>query len=426
MRIKTRIVASAALVGSVALGGCGDLLEVENPNNVTEDAVQRLQGAAALVNGAEARGFAAVSQVWLPYLTVSDDLIWGDDGSRDAWGSLDEGQIADPLNEFIDAYFPTVAQARWMADEAVAQLEGHVANNPGDADLEALLARAQFNKGLVYLVIGETMDQFAFSDKDVEGEIIASADFPTQIFDPAIAAFTAAVGDAAIGLEAQAMLARAIQSKAIRAKVQPTPNTADPLVNDAAANAAAAAVIAAADADWKWNANYSAATITNTMASWVNSRREPLIAPSVLGLTDPVDAADSTAFQQVAAFNVASDDFTPLTLTSSRQMHLILAEAALAAGGSVEGGTFTDHINNLRALDGLTPYSGQIPEQEMLEYSRRANLALQGQRLADMYRFGVVDDLWLPNNTATTDPGTLIPISCVEIRANSQLDNSPC
>ena len=149
MRIKTRIVASAVLAGSVALAGCGDLLDVENPNNVTEEAVQRRQGAAALVNGAEARTFAAISQIWLPYLTVSDDLVWGDDGSRDAWGSLDEGQIQDPLNEFIDAYFPTIAQARWMADETVATMEGHLSEFPDDDDLEALFYRAQFNKGLV-------------------------------------------------------------------------------------------------------------------------------------------------------------------------------------------------------------------------------------------------------------------------------------
>lgn len=426
MRISARIVVSGVVVGSMFLAGCGDLLDVENPNNVTEEAVQRLQGAAALVNGAEARTYAAISEIWLPYLTVSDDLVWGDDGSRDAWGSLDEGQIQDPLNEFIDAFFPTLAQARWMADEALATLEGHVAANPGDADLEALLARAQMNKGLIYMIIGEMMEEFALSDKAEEGDIITSAEFPTRIFDPAIAALDSATTDGTIGLQAQALLARAHHSKAVRGKVTPTLNTVDPLVSDAAANTAAAAVIAAADADVRWDATYSAATITNRMAYQVNSRGEPVAAPGLLELEDPIDDGTLTALATISAFRVGSNDYTPNTLASTRQMHLILAEAALAEGGTVEGGTFTDHINNLGALDGLTPYSGQIPEIEMLEYSRRANLALQGQRLADMYRFGIVDDLWLPNNTASTDPGTLTPISCVEIRANSQLDDSAC
>jgi hypothetical protein len=416
----------------VALAGCGDLLEVENPNNVTEEAVQRLQGAAALVNGAEARVYAAVSQVWLPYLTVSDDFIWGEDGSRDAWGSLDQGQINDPLNEFIDAYFPTVAQARWLADEAVTQLEGHVANDPGNSELNSLLGTANLNAGIIYMIIGETMQEFAFGDKEVEGEIIGASEFPTRVFDPAIAYLTAALtiaeaeGDGTLAQTAQAMRARAAHSKAVRAKIQPTPNTADPYVSVAQANADAAAVLAVADADWQFRLTYSAATITNTMASWVNSRREPLVSVTLEELTDPIDTEWLAAAPVVSVFNVASDDYTPLILTSTRQMHLILAEAALAEGGAVEGGTFAEHINNVRALDGLTDFSGQISDEEMLQFSRQANLALQGQRLADMFRFGISDPLWLPNNTASSDPGVLIPISCVEIRANSQLDDAPC
>lgn len=158
------------------------------------------------------------------------------------------------------------------------------------------------------------------------------------------------------------------------------------------------------------------------MAFQINSRGEPVAAPSLLELEDPIDNGTLTALATISALRVRSNDRTPLTLASTRQMHLILAKVALAEGGAVEGGTFTDHIKDLRALDGLTPYSGQIPEIERLQYSRRANVALQGQRLADMYRFGIVEDLWLPNNTANPDPGTLIPISCVESRANTQLD----
>jgi hypothetical protein len=315
-----------------------------------------------------------------------------------------------------------------MADEAVTTMEVHI-SNPENAevldDLNPLFARAQFNKGLVYLMIGETMEEFAFSDKAEEGPIVTSGEFRTTVFGPAITAFTAAVDDPDIGLQAQAMLARAYQAREIREVAKGNPNPGDPSDNYVSvpeANAAAEAVLAAADMDWYWEATYSAATIGNTMANWVNSRGEPLVSPSLLELADPIDDDVLGAMPIIDRFRVGSDNFTPLTLTSTRQMHLILAEAALAGGG----GDFAGSINAVRELDGLTPYSGQVSEHEMLEYSRRANLPLQGQRLLDMYRFGVVDDLWLPNNTAPTAPGTLIPISCVEIRANSQLDNSPC
>jgi hypothetical protein len=416
----------------MALAGCGDLLEVENPNNVTEEAVKRLQGAAALVNGAEARVYAAVSQIWLPYLTVSDDLYWGADGSRDAWGSLDQGQIADPLNEFIDAYFPTVAQARWLADEAVTTVSDLITENPDEDGLNSLLATANLNAGIIYMIIGETMQEFAFSDKDVEGDIISAPEMGTRIFDPAIAYLSAALttaqaeGNGSLAQTAQALRARALHSKAVREKIQPTPNTADPYVSVPGANADAAAVLASADADWQFRLSYSAATIDNTMAGWVNSRGEPLVNPTLSELPDLIDEEWLASAPVVDVFSVASDDFTPLILTSTRQMHLILAEAALAEGGAVEGGSFAEHINNLRALDGLTDFSGQFPDEEMLQFSRRAHLAIQGQRLADMYRFGLSSDAWLPTNTASQNPGFLVPIGCVEIRANSQLDDSPC
>ena len=162
-------------------------------------------------------------------------------------------------------------------------------------------------------------------------------------------------------------------------------------------------------------------TIDNTMAGWVNSRGEPLVNPTLRELADPIDTEWLASAPVVDVFSDESNDFTPLILTSTRQMHLILAEAAL-----VDGGDFAGHINDLRALDGLTDFSGQVSNEEMLQFSRRAQLALQGQRLADLYRFGLESDAWLPTNAASTNPGALIPIGCVEIRANSQLDNSPC
>ena len=65
-------------------------------------------------------------------------------------------------------------------------------------------------------------------------------------------------------------------------------------------------------------------------------------------------------------------------------MHLILAENSLANG---DNAGFTTHINHIRAMDGLTEYSGQIDAQEMLLHTRRVNLFLQGRRLSDHYRF---------------------------------------
>jgi hypothetical protein len=99
-------------------------------------------------------------------------------------------------------------------------------------------------------------------------------------------------------------------------------------------------------------------------------------------------------------------------------MHLILAEAALARGSTAE---FTTHINHVRALDALTPYSGQIPELDMLKHARRVSLFRQGRRLIDQYRFREPSADWLDTSDAAKAPGTLFPIAYVEQLSNCHI-----
>ncbi len=96
-------------------------------------------------------------------------------------------------------------------------------------------------------------------------------------------------------------------------------------------------------------------------------------------------------------------------------MHLIQAEAALAQN---DGAGFTTHINRLRALDNLTAYDGQIAALDLLKHSRKENLYLQGRRLADHYRFGDLAPNWQAASAAAQRPGTFLPVTCIERRAN--------
>jgi hypothetical protein len=99
-------------------------------------------------------------------------------------------------------------------------------------------------------------------------------------------------------------------------------------------------------------------------------------------------------------------------------MHLILAEAALAAGNTDD---FATHINAVRAVDGLSPYTGQIAALDMLKHERRTALFVTGVRLLDMYRFGITDPLWHPNSDVVGRPGTLLPITCIEANSNPEI-----
>ena len=440
MNKQLRWKVSGALLGVFALAGCGNILDVTNPNNLVEDDVQKLEAAAATVNGAEALVYEAIGQIYAPYHVSTDELYWI--GSRDAWFTLDQGAVDDPFNEFTDAAFPFLGQARWMADYALETVQGHIAEE-SSAGLLDLQARANLYAGLIYMIIAEVQQDFAFSDRNEGAPAVGASNMGT-VFDQAITYFDAAVsgagditsgGDAFLA-SALGLRARAKHSKAVRAKIQPS-IAADPLVADAGAAADAQAALdqidgASLGADWTYQATFSASTIDNSMSFEVNNRQESDLDPGVAtriedddgalvgydaAVLDPVTGEASPALQKrIDAFRVAASNWQPIDLITARYLHLILAENALAGGG----GDFAGSINAIRSLDGLTPYGGGS-DMDMLMHSRQVNAFLMGVRLADMYRFGIQADLWLSTSTAVLSPGTLLPITCVEIRANENL-----
>ena len=430
----------APLLVAFALGGC-DILDVNNPNSLVEEDIRSEAAASAVVNGSLTLVSSSVSQSWQPYLVASDEMRWI--GSRDAWLSLDLGFVDDPLNEFIDGPFPAMGQGRWMSDEAIEILTEHQANNPSTG-IKTDLARAYLYSGIMYMVIGEIQEDFAFSDKTESGAPIGP-DNMYQVLDGAIERFSTAisgfneVGATDMALQAKALRARARQSRAIWDVINPSPS-GDGLVSSAEAGADAADVLANVAADWTFNLTFSSASRSNSMASWVNDRKENQIDLSIatvddqndingIALQDPIDGVDDPAVikwlnqWKGGSYLDKGGIYPPLTLASARMMHLILAENALK---SMDSSAFATHINHIRALDGLTPYDGQISEMEMLQHTRRVNVMLQGLRLADMYRWGIKDPKWQGASAASGSPGTMLPISIIEIRANCHLNGLGC
>jgi hypothetical protein len=435
-RIKT---VAMVLAATSTLSACG-LLDVNNPNNLVEESIEQASAASAVVNGAQARVAYAVSSIWQPYLVCSDDFYWI--GSRDAWLSLDQGFVSDPSNEFTDASYPQIAQARWLADKAVAILEGHVAE---DASFSGELARAHLYAGIIYMVVGEVQEDFTISDKRESGPPVGPANMYTML-DKAIEHLDAAVsgaGDATTKLQATAIRARAKQSRAIWDKIKPSPNTGDPFVESAGAVADAKAAIDMAGgntADWDYDFHYSASTVGNDIAGWINNRKENQVDLSLVTVTaandidqikmvDPIDDVPDPALQlriekfKDGPFNSQGSQYSPNTVASTRLMHLIIAEDALARG---DDATFTQEVNYVRAMDGLTPYSGQVDAADLLRHERRMNTWMMGLRLSDMYRFGVTDPKWQSVSDAVKAPGTLLPITLVEVRANCHMNGLGC
>lgn len=435
-RIRTPVLAVAAVF---TLSGC-DLLDVNNPNNLTEESVQLESAANGMANGSLRLVSDAVGSVWEGPAVVSDELYWT--GSRDAWGQLDQGFISNPENEFTDAAFPNLGQAVWMAQEAVDVIQTHVDNNPGSESFALDLARAQFFNGIILMVTGESQDDMTFSDKMVDGPAVGPANM-SSVLDQAITNLDAAItgfgalGEGDLVIAARAVRARAHMSRVIWDQINPTATVGGALSFDAAL-ADAAAVIAAEPGDYAYEFVYSSASAGCSMCGNINNRGENQIDESLadntgpgatgrtgdVALLDPVDGApDETVARFLAGFG--DDSFLSLPIAGTRLMRLILAEDALQAGDAV---TFETHIDALRALDGKADFTsgGAVADLAMLQHERRVNTILKGLRLQDMYRWGISDPLWQGVSDAVQRPGTMLPITIVEIRANCNLNGQGC
>lgn len=436
--IKASLVAVTAMF---ALTGC-DLLDVDNPNSLVEEDVQREAAANGMANGSLQLASEAIADVWEGPAVVADELYWT--GSRDAWGQLDNGFINDPYNEFTDGAFPGLGQAAWMSGEAVEVLEMHVANNPGDADFARDLHRAQMFRGMVLMVIGESQEDMTFSDKQEDGAPVGAANMG-GILDDAIAQLSAAAtGFAAISetdLEttAIALRARARMSRVIWDQLNPTATVGTALAFDAARTDAETVIGRVGTSDWKYNLTYSAASSTNPMVSNVNSRGEnqwdeSLVentGPGASGRTGNVTLLDPVTGATDLAVATALTQWTdgiygPITLTSERLMRLIVAEDALEEGDT---GEFETQINAIRALDGYTAdfvQGGAVSDVEALTHHRRVNTLFMGLRLQDMYRWGMTMPNWDSQSAAITAPGTMLPITIIECRANQLIGEANC
>jgi hypothetical protein len=441
--IRRALLGSALALGLV-LPAC-DILDVNNPNSVKEEDLVKSNAAGALVNGAVAANWRAVANVWLGYLMATDEIVWI--GSRDAWGQLDQGFIANPANEFTNAAYPLLGQARWVADRAASQLDAHVDSLPTPV-MKSHQARAYLMAGMIYTLVGEVQEDFVMGDKQEAEEQLGPTRMSTVLdqailkLDKAVAIATELNNDSLI-TRALALRARAKHSRALWDKIKPT-IAAQPLVSSTGASADAAAVLARASVNdsWRFQLTFSSASLNNFMASEINSRGEQQFdttsvvqvnkaAPkTILGvkLMDPVENkpdARILAFLQEWKSNpnigVAGDVYAPLTIVSAKHMRLILAEDELAKGNTA---AFTTHINAVRAANGMAPYANQIPAIEMLKHERRAALFVTGVRLIDMYRFGIRDPLWHANSDTRNKPGMLLPITCRELDANPNL--TPC
>ncbi|MCZ6915331.1 MAG: hypothetical protein O7I93_01030 [Gemmatimonadetes bacterium] len=430
-----------------AVSGCDSLLDVTNPNNVVGEDLLDPTAATAVANGALYTVQEGYGYMLAPYSTVSDELHWI--GSRDAWFELELGTPGNPANEFVDGAFPFFAQGRWMADEAIKILVQH--QTDGVLADETDLARAYLFAAMSYVNIADWMDDFAFSDRRESGPPIGD-DNMGGLYTTAIGYLGSGlgiVGGSGSDLERSmlAMRARARHAGAVWNMIGPSGASfpvANPLVSDAAAVADATAALSVDNSDWDFVFDYGASTVWDDAGWQVNARLElrfsddyivaasddntrDLTAPDRgVRLQDPIDAVGDPRLDVIMTAFEGGERYADLTILSAREMHLILAEDALANGNVTGANSFEQWINSVRAFGGMTPWvsggAGMPAAQDLLIHERRVNLFLQGRRLNDMYRFGIQSSMWEASSSAVTNPGSFLPITKIELDANCHLN----
>lgn len=429
---KKSLLKNSFLLGAVLsvfhLSAC-NILEVENPNSLTEENLQNPAAAPSLANGAEATLTNALGSLLASYSTVTDELTWI--GTRDGWLLLDQGETTDPINEFIDSAYRSVSEARWTADNTIQRLETF--RDEGTLQNATPLVRSYLYGAVIYLSITDAFDNFVISDRQDAGSPVGEENL-AQLIDTAIEYLNRGIELADDGSEWKTRLlavrSRAHYSKALWEKLNPEINLDNPFVQsiEAAEDAEEALARIGLQNDWRYDLLVGPETPSNSLAFQVNERLELRIGNTYAQPTpdntraesvdvyDPLDNIPAPYLEQEIDAFVAANQYADIPVISARELHLIIAENAIAANNN---GAFSTAINHLRNLDGLSSYSGQTDAAELLKHSRQVNLFLRGRRLADLYRFQEDSPEWA---TARVTRGAFFPITISEINSNPNVN----
>ncbi len=435
---RPRRFAVIAALSGLALSACDSLLDVENVTFIAAEDVRNAASADLWANGVHNRVAAGWDGALILLSAASDELRFA--GQFAYWGELDRGHLDRPNNQGLNDMFGLFATAQWYSGEAIQVLDS-LYQDGSLTDTEPL-ARVYLYGSIIHGTVADVMADYAPSAPHDPGPALGSENMRT-LYDLAIQYATSGLALQPGGVLERDLLAaraRASHARLVWQRVRPPPAdvSGGGLVSGGGAAADALAALGADGSDWRFEFDYplgiagsnTAGTI-NCLSSlrfgdrYVTTTPDGLRAASVI-LQDPIDKVPDPSLHHLM-FEVihipAPCPFKTFTVTSAREMHLIVAEDALASGDTA---TFADHVNQLRALEGLTPWASAsgVSAWDMLVYERTTRLFLTGRRLADMYRFDIQSDSWEASSAAATMPGTLYPIPTREIEANCKLNGS--
>ncbi len=412
---------TAIAVGVLALGAC-DVLDVSDPQRYTADDLDA--ALPAIANGVE----GAVHEVmdnWVVYQALLAD-VYQHTGTWSGYDDTDHGRM-DYTRNTLAGTQNSWLRAQWFAVDAQARFERVM----GDAEAASspLTAQVQMSGGMADMLNGMT---FCESVAEPTGNAVTDM----QMLEQAERKLTTAISTAQSAGRPQ----YATASAAARAQTRM-------MLGDWAGAVADASSIPAGfsyDAIFnKESINWIVLVTTKNYneAAGLMHKWWPLITMSDEPgyMADPLSGMPDMRLPVYFDGEVATDNETPhysqwkyntedddIPMLHSDGMQLIIAEA-MARSGDFAGATGV--LNQLRAAVGLPGH--EVPTDpttmgEIVLWERFAEHFMEGQRMIDLNRAGIVRDVFEalndPDRVGVGRP-TKFPMSSTEALYNPNIDN---
>jgi hypothetical protein len=428
-RLIERARVLAALVTIVGVTGCGDILEVEDPQRFVDDRLDNPAAIEPVANGVEGDFMLSLDDVAIFTGILSDELE--STSTWQAWDDISEGNIrADWFSEIPDNFTPAqnlLLRARYSALDAEARFRrvlGDTADrSPAMIKVKATDAWTDVELGMSYCespaepggpaVSDTAIFQQALTKLQATLALVPTASMPddqkaqwTAYLQAGLARTNLMLGNDAAALAAAEQVPAGFKKQAIFS------STSD-AQNNVAANQGHPAYNRAAGMRTIWLSQVdTVAGFLRDPFSGALDRRVPITfdANDANGLRLGVN--NRTPF--IGNGKAATLD-APIDITDRAEMNLIEAEVYWRQGNFQ---TAIDRMNLNRAAAGLPALVNPGTSQgvfDMLLQERFAELFVEGHRMQDLYRFGLVGTRLGPGRA------TKLPLSRTEILNNPSI-----
>lgn len=356
---------AGTLLAALAMAACDAInpTQVNNPTTTDDDLAQATNPTAALLPGLRAQFARMINAYVVAAEVISDNYsIHGTGIVVD----MDEPHEVTP--DLVNSTGTSASGAYWNVQELRA-LADFVINEIAPEDAGAppqLVAEAHYYRGMAYLTMGEVFS-------NVPHEEDGTPQAASVALGKAITDLQAATG---FGPQANAALARAHR-----------------LLGDAGAAASAANAALSSDPMLLYTQGYDATSISNTPVAFLVLRALQEMQP-----LPRLDFLDPKYTDREAAIPIAK----------AEEMHLILAEIALASGNMADARTQLANAITLAGTRGMVSFD-DIDERRNADLSlrpRSSEILIRAD--ADSpYRAGLVldrpsDGLMIPNVSGTS------------------------